>query len=51
MLRPLSERRVCTVAELCEDARGHLDALTVRALLGELLLHGLVVSEDAGERG
>ena len=52
VLRPLSERRVCTIAELCEDARGRVDAPTVRALLGELLLHGLVVvSEGAGERG
>ena len=50
VLRPLAERRVCTLAQLCEDARGRLDERTVRAFVGELLLHGLVVaSEEAGE--
>ena len=42
VLRPLAERRVCTVAELCESAREKLDERTVRALIGELSRHGLV---------
>jgi hypothetical protein len=42
ILRPLAERRVCTVAELCEAARGTLDEQTVRAFVRELILHGLV---------
>ena len=46
VLGPLAERRVCTVAELCEAAAGHLDERTVRALLRELLLHGLVAIVD-----
>ncbi|HYH84481.1 MAG TPA: cupin domain-containing protein [Pyrinomonadaceae bacterium] len=46
ILRPLAERRACTIAELCAGARGALDAETVRALVRELLLHGFVsVSE------
>ncbi|MBC7932679.1 MAG: cupin [Rubrivivax sp.] len=46
ILRPLAERRVCTITELCDEARGVLDAETVRAFVRELLLHGLVsVSE------
>ena len=46
VLRPLAERRACTVAELCEAARGRLGEETVRAFVAELSLHGLVsVSE------
>jgi hypothetical protein len=46
VLRPLEERRICTVAELCEAARGKLDERTVRAFLRELIVHGLVVIVD-----
>ena len=46
VLRPLAERRACTVAELCEAARGRLDERTVRLFLGELLRHGLVSVEE-----
>jgi hypothetical protein len=42
VLRPLAERRVCSVAELCEAARGKLEEQTVRAFIRELLQHGLV---------
>ncbi|HYE14448.1 MAG TPA: cupin domain-containing protein, partial [Pyrinomonadaceae bacterium] len=42
VLKPLSERRVCTVAELCEGAQKRLAERTVRALLRDLLLNGLV---------
>lgn len=42
VLRQLEERRVCSVRELCEAARGELDEQTVRTFLGELLLHGLI---------
>lgn len=42
ILRPLAERRVCTVAELCVEARGTLDEATALSLVRELLLHGLV---------
>src|SRR2546423_3509196 len=42
VLRPLAERRVCAVAELCEAASARLDERTVRALIGELSRHGLV---------
>lgn len=46
VLRPLEERRVCTIAELCESARGVLEEQTVRTFIRELSLHGLVsVSE------
>jgi hypothetical protein len=47
VLRPLNERRVCSVKELCEAAAGLLDEQTVRALLRELLRHGLVVLLNA----
>lgn len=43
VLRPLNEKRVCSISELCENAKGELDEKTVRALLRELLEHGLVV--------
>lgn len=42
VLVPLSERRTCTIAELCEEARDALDERTVRVFLRELLLNGLV---------
>lgn len=42
VLRPLAERHVCSVAELCEAARERLDEQTVRAFLRELLLSGLL---------
>ena len=42
VLAPLAQRRACTVAELCEGAAGQLDARTVRALVRELIVHGLV---------
>jgi hypothetical protein len=46
VLRPLEERSVSSVAELCEAARETLDERTVRALVGELILHGLVAIVD-----
>jgi hypothetical protein len=46
VLVPLAARRACTVGELCEAAAGRLDERTVRTLLRELLLHGLVVIVD-----
>jgi hypothetical protein len=39
----LEERRVCSVSELGEAAKGQLDAKTVHAFLCELLFHGLIV--------
>ncbi|OLE51854.1 MAG: hypothetical protein AUG51_21000 [Acidobacteria bacterium 13_1_20CM_3_53_8] len=42
ILRPLEERRVCSVAELCEAASGRVDEKRVRKFLGELILEGLV---------
>ena len=46
VLRPLEERRVCTMAELCAAARARLDEPTVRALVRELLINGLVTIVD-----
>lgn len=47
VLRPLNERRVCRVRELCEAATARLDEQRVRAFLGELVREGLVaVVED-----
>jgi hypothetical protein len=46
VLRPLEERRATRVAELCKSAREVLDERTVRALIGELILHGLVAIVD-----
>ncbi|MCA1594655.1 MAG: cupin domain-containing protein [Acidobacteria bacterium] len=46
VLRPLASRRVCSFRELFEAARGTLDEPTVRALIGELILHGLVAIVD-----
>jgi hypothetical protein len=42
ILSPLAERRVCSVAELCEAAAGRLEAQTVKVFLRELILNGLV---------
>lgn len=47
ILEPLAERRVCTLAELCAQARGTLDERTVLAFVRELSQHGLVsVTEE-----
>jgi hypothetical protein len=47
VLHPLSTGRVYSVTELCEAASDSLDERTVRALLGELILHGLLaIVED-----
>lgn len=46
VLRPLNERRVCSVNELCEAAAGKLDEKIVCTFLGELILHGLLAIED-----
>ncbi|HKS29315.1 MAG TPA: cupin domain-containing protein [Pyrinomonadaceae bacterium] len=47
VLRPLNERRVCRVRELCEAATPHLDEQRVRTFLSELVREGLVaVVED-----
>jgi hypothetical protein len=46
ILQPLVERRVCSVAELCEAATGRLDEQTVMAFLRELILNGLVVVKE-----
>jgi hypothetical protein len=52
VLRPLAERRLCTVAELCEAARGRLQPETVRVFVAELARHGLVaVFEGSGDVG
>jgi hypothetical protein len=48
VLRVLEERRVCTVAELCEAAGARLPAETVGAFVSELALHGLVAVADEG---
>jgi hypothetical protein len=42
VLCALEERRVCTVLELCEAARGVLSEETVRVFVSELARHGLV---------
>ena len=42
VLRALDVLRACTVAELCEAARGRVDAQTVRAFLAELAHRGFV---------
>lgn len=47
ILGPLVERRVCSLAELFEEAAGQLDEQTVRTFVGELILLGLLaVSSD-----
>ena len=50
VLRALAERRACTVAELCEAARGRVAAETVRAFIVELAHQGFVAF-DVEERG
>ena len=50
VLRALAERRACTVAELCEAARGRVAPETVRAFLAELAHKGFVTF-DVEERG
>jgi ribosomal protein L16 Arg81 hydroxylase len=42
VFRRLEERRVCSVAELCEAVAGRIDENTLRAFLGEMIFHGLV---------
>jgi hypothetical protein len=51
VLRPLEERRECTVAELCEAARAKLDERTVRAFVRELARQGLVALVEEVEGG
>jgi hypothetical protein len=47
VLKPLLERRVCSVAELVDEARSALSEERVRRFLAELISHGLVaVVED-----
>ena len=43
VLRPLTEKRECSLLELCNVASEKLDEKTVRTFLEELLLHGLIV--------
>ena len=43
----LAERRVCALAELCEGAAGRVDERRVRALVGELVKHGLATVVEA----
>ena len=43
ILRPLAERRVCSVAELCGAAGEQLGEETVKAFLRELISNGLIV--------
>jgi len=52
ILRPLATGRACSIYELCEAAKHQLDEQVVRALLRELLLHGLlaVVKDEPQER-
>jgi hypothetical protein len=47
VLGPLAERRVCALAELCEGAAGKVDERRVRALVGELIEHGLASVVEA----
>lgn len=42
LLRLLNERRVCSLSELCDVAKGELDEQTTRTFIRELLVHGLV---------
>jgi hypothetical protein len=49
VLRALSERRACTVAELCEAARGRVQPETVRAFLVELSQQGFVAFDIEGQ--
>jgi hypothetical protein len=47
VLGPLAERRVCALAELCEGAAGRVEERRVRALVGELIKHGLAAVVEA----
>jgi hypothetical protein len=50
VLKRLERERACSVAELCEAAKASkLDETTVRAFLGELLRHGLIVVAPPSE--
>ncbi|MFL6253725.1 MAG: JmjC domain-containing protein, partial [Pyrinomonadaceae bacterium] len=51
VLRALAERRACTVAELCESARGRVSPETVRAFLVELARKGFVAFDVEGQGG
>jgi hypothetical protein len=51
VLRALNDRRACTVAELCEAARGRVAPETVRAFLVELAHRGFVASDVEGRGG
>lgn len=42
IFRRLEDKRICSVAELCEAAVGRIDGQTVRAFLGEMIFHGLI---------
>ncbi|MFL6228381.1 MAG: cupin domain-containing protein [Pyrinomonadaceae bacterium] len=46
VLGALDARRTCRVAELCAAAGAGVDERTVRVLVGELILHGLVAIVD-----
>lgn len=47
LLKPLAERRVCSVAELIDGASARLDGRRVRLFLSELIAHGMLcVIED-----
>ena len=48
VLRALNERRACTVAELCEAARGRVAPETVRLFLSELAHKGLIAFDVEG---
>ena len=47
LFRRLENRNICSVSELCEAAEGAIDEEKVRALLNELLFHGLISIVDA----
>jgi hypothetical protein len=51
VLRTLEERRECSVAELCDAARGRLDEKTVRAFVRESAQQGLVAVIEEVEGG
>lgn len=42
IFRRLEDRRICSVAELCEAAAGKIDSQAVRTFLGEMIFHGLI---------
>ena len=51
VLRALAERRACTVADLCEAARGRVAVETVRVFLSELARQGFVAFDVEGRGG